>query len=66
MGLPHKWGLPGILEALRVIVRLDKTFRPVIVSVLSADERGRYLLIMEAIKAFLELGPFPGEGPEQA
>lgn len=61
MDIPRKWGIPGILEAFRVVARLDAKYRTVIVQFLSSEERLRYIAVMEAINLFLSLAPFPGD-----
>lgn len=58
--IPRKWGIPGIIESLQVVVRLDAKFRAVILSILSGEERTRYIAVIEAINLLLATLPIPG------
>lgn len=61
MAIPRKWGIPGIIESLRTVLRLDARFRPVILRFLTPEERVRYLAVMTAVQLLFDVFPLPGE-----
>lgn len=58
--IPRRWGMPGIIEALRTVLRLDAKFRSVILRILSGEERVRYIAVIAAIQLLFEVFPIPG------